>query len=69
MSVQELNREQLDELKQAYYVELSDSGEADDVLEGIGFLNTDEIPDDIIFNHYDGVDFVSDDFFCSCGQY
>ena len=69
MSVYELSREQLDELKEAYYVELSDSGEADEVLDGIGLLNTNEIPDDIIFTHYDGVCFTCDDFFCTAGQY
>ena len=27
-----------------------------------------EIPDDVIFNHYDGILFTDDDFFCSCGK-
>ena len=27
-------------------------------------VNTTTIPDDVIFKHYDGIDFTEDDFFC-----
>ena len=62
MNVRELNREQLDELKYAYVCETMENinwGDLTDV--------TDIITDETIYNHYDNIDFVDDDFFCSCG--
>lgn len=61
--VQDLNREQLDELKTAYFWQ----DETQDILpDDITF--PEQIPDDIIFEHYDGVCFVPDDFCCTAGQ-
>lgn len=63
MTVYELSREQLDELKQAYAVQLA---ETDGNVIGYGGLaDAAEISDDVIFHHYDGIMFSSDDFFCS----
>jgi len=70
MIVRDLNREQLNELKYAYAVQLTDCGEDKEVL-GISYeelADSTEIPDEVIFNHYDGVAFTEDDFFCSCGK-
>ncbi len=63
MSVQELSRDQLICLKQAYLTEMLDAqgespswgelAEADDI-----------ISDESVFDEYDGVDFTPDDFFC-----
>ena len=38
----------------------------DNLLDDITF--PEQIPDDIIFEHYDGVCFVPDDFCCTAGQ-
>ena len=68
MDVTELNRDQLVELKQNYLCELDDSGEHEEVV-GVSYgelADADEIvPDDVIFDHYSGVIFTNDDFFCS----
>lgn len=67
MTVRELNRDQLDELKgrmvsdEIYetegrtpsYGELADAG---------------SIPDERVFEHYDGVEFSDDDFFATAGK-
>ena len=66
MTVRELNQEQLKELKQAYVCQLEDCGEDFKVL-GISYqelVDASFIPDDVIFNHYDGITFTEDDFFC-----
>lgn len=58
MTVRDLNRNQLDQLKWDYFYQLDDTD--DDILEGI-VLYTD-ISDEVIFEHYDGINFVQDDF-------
>lgn len=63
MTVYELSREQLDELKQAYAIQLV---EIDGDVIGYGRLaDAAEIPDDVIFQHYAGIMCSPDDFFCS----
>lgn len=67
MRVTELNRDELDELKQTYASELVDSGEYEDVV-GISYgelADSIVIPDNVIFDHFDGIDFTEDDFFCN----
>lgn len=68
MDVTELNRDQLNELKQNYLEVLNESGEHGEVV-GVSYnelANADEIvPDDVIFDYYDGIIFSEDDFFCS----
>lgn len=66
MTVRELNREQLDELKQTYACQLRDCGEDEEVI-GISYqelVDALRIPDEVIFEHYDDIWFVEDDFFC-----
>ena len=47
--------------------ELNKQDETQDILpDDITF--PEQIPDDIIFEHYDGVCFVPDDFCCTAGQ-
>ena len=65
MDVTELSREQFDELKEDYFWELA--AEDSELLEGITY--PDEIPDDAVIEHYRGVCFTCDDFFCSAGRY
>ena len=65
MTVRELSRDQLNELKQVYAAQLVETGEEINYGELVEAI---EIPDDVIFNHYDGILFTDDDFFCSCGK-
>lgn len=58
--VQDLTREQLNELKNTFFWQ----DETQDILEG-AFTSPEEIPDCIIFEHYDGIYFTDDDFFCT----
>lgn len=65
MTVRELSRDQLNELKQTYAAQLAETGE--EISYG-KLVESTEIPDDVIFNHYDGILFTDDDFFCSYGK-
>lgn len=61
--VQDLTREQLDELKNNFFWQ----DETQDIIEG-AFSSPEEIPDWIIFEHYDGICFTDDDFFCTASN-
>lgn len=70
MTVHELNREQLVQLKQDYLCQLADCGEFAEIV-GVDYdepswgdlMLADEIvPDDVIFRNYDDVYFVEEDF-------
>jgi hypothetical protein len=54
-TVGELSREKFNELKESYFDQLLETD--DDVLEGCT-----EIPDDVIYTHYEGIMFTDDDF-------
>ena len=56
MYVQELNAAQLDCLRWAMFYEDG----SDEVLNGIE--TPEDITDDMVFDHYDGIYFVEDDF-------
>lgn len=63
MMVRQLSREQLNELKETYMFETVCSGPSySDLAEACN------IPDELIFEYYDGYDFVNDDFFCYAGM-
>ena len=64
MYVIELNTEQLEELKMAYFYQLIETDE--EVLRN--YEDWLDIPDEIIFEHYDGIWFVNDDFACTAGK-
>jgi hypothetical protein len=73
MEVTELNREQLTELKCNYYTELVNEGTFAEVIgrnydepsyEDLAEVNK-IIPDKFIFEHYEGMNFSNDDFFCT----
>ena len=57
LMVQDLTREQLDSLKFAFFWQ----DETQDIIDG-EFSSPYEIPDEIIFEHYDGIWFSEDDF-------
>lgn len=54
MDVRELTRDQLEELKETYLWETEND-----------YVFAREIPDSVIFEYYDGICFVDDDFFSS----
>lgn len=60
-SVFDLSPAEMEELKQSYFYQLQD--ENPEILQGI--TEAEQIPDDIIQEHYNGVVFVNDDFFCN----
>ena len=60
MTVRELNKSQLEELKRYYVCETMDNPSWNQIV------NASDISNETIFNYYDGIDFVEDDFFCSC---
>ena len=70
MKVKELNREQLSHLKIDYMTELADEGTFFEVMNRDydepsydDLINVEQyVPDDIVFNHYDGIDFINEDF-------
>ena len=75
MDVRELTRDQLIELKQYYMDELVNEGSFAEVM-GVDYdeppygdlASADNIiPDALMFEHYDGIDFVNDDFLCTAG--
>ena len=66
MSVYELSRDQLDELKSNYF--WGDSYTSVNNAAGLPCLFPGDIPDAVIFREYDGICFVPDDFFCTAGQ-
>ena len=69
MWVRELTRSQLEELKDKFFWVDSENEDAEiphDVVENIRYAM--DIPDSIIFDYYERICFVEDDFFCTCGR-
>ena len=62
MNVKELSRDQLEELKEAFFYENWNKPVT------LNYTYPAEIPDEIIFNEYAGNYFVNDDFFCTAGK-
>lgn len=63
-NVKELTRDQLNELKQAYATQIKE--DSDMSYEELS--NATNIPDDVIFEHYEGITFSNDDFFCTANN-
>lgn len=57
-SVHELSQDELEELRDNYFAQLTDLGEEN-------FDSSDEIPMQNVIAHYEGTYFVEDDFFCN----
>ena len=73
MTIKELSKDQLHELKERYLMKLADEGTFAEVI-GVDYdapsygdlANADEIvPEDVIEREYGNVTFVADDFFCT----
>ena len=62
MTVRELNREQLDELKQRYIIDTVENPSWRELAD------TDSITDEVVFEEYEHFVFTNDDFFCTCGK-
>lgn len=70
MDVRDLNREQLVHLKVMYMGQLADEGLFAEMFQVdydepsySDLANADElVPDDVVFDHYEGCDFVEEDF-------
>ena len=62
MGVDELNKDQLEELRESYFYQTKEQT-GDDVLQGIDHPSG--VPMDIVKEHYRGIYFVPDDFWCS----
>ena len=62
MTVYDLNRDQLDELRNTLFW-TEDSQDIPEVMEA---QYPDEIPDYVVFREFEMYYFVEDDFFCSC---
>lgn len=56
-SVYDLSLAEMEELKQSFFYQ----DETQDIIQG-AFDCPEEIPDEIILEHYDGIYFVEDDF-------
>lgn len=68
MTVQDLNRDQLVELKQDFLDEcLQASENRSPSYEELADADT-IVPDDVVFAAYEGCEFSNDDFICSAGQ-
>lgn len=65
LDVSDLSEEQFAELKENYYYDILTSD--DDIFEEV--TCPEDIPDNIILEHYRHVVFTVDDFFCTAGQY
>lgn len=68
MSVTELNREQLEELKQSYLCDSLEREENRTPYYGELAAAGDLVSDEAVFGAYAGVVFSPDDFFCSAGK-
>lgn len=58
MNVRELNENQLGELKSKYFYDVENEYEY-----------VDEVPNELVYEYFDGICFTEDDFCCSAGQY
>lgn len=73
MTIKDLSKDQLHELKERYIMKLEDEGKFAEVMDVDynepsyeDLANADEIvPDDVIEREYGDICFVDDDFFCT----
>lgn len=63
-TVHDLTPEELDELRATYFEQLDEVD--NDVIEDIS--SYEEVTDEMLFNHYDGVSFVRENFFCNTAE-
>lgn len=63
-SVEELNQDELQELRSRWYAQHEDDGSLEEVM-GREVESEDDIPMDIIIAYYSNTTFVEEDFFCN----
>lgn len=63
-NVNELNQNELEELRSRYYHQALDDGSLNEVM-GKEIHSEEEIPMDLIKNYYADYSFVDEDFFCN----
>jgi hypothetical protein len=63
-NINELNQNELEELRSWYYHQLLDDGSLDEVM-GKEINSEEEIPMDLIQAHYQDISFVKEDFWCN----
>ena len=63
-SVEELNQNELQELRSRLFHQLLDDGSLDEVM-GKEINDEEEIPMDLVKAHYSDTTFVEEDFFCN----
>jgi hypothetical protein len=63
-NVNELNQNELEELRSRYYYQLLDDGSLEEVM-GKEIDSEEEIPMELIKDHYGHTSFVDEDFFCN----
>lgn len=70
MTVEELSPEQYKELCQAYITEFwSDNEHGTDSPSYYDLAHADElVAEDVIYRHYEGINFTDDDFACTAGE-
>lgn len=68
MDVRDLSRDQLDELKEAYFWGEDTAHIPKFNRLGLPALFPGDVPDSVIFEYYAGIHFVNDDFSCTAGQ-
>ena len=67
MTVRQLSRDQLTELKQQIVSDQMYDKEGRTARYG-ELAEAESVPDEKVFEHYDGIEFVEDDFFCTAGK-
>lgn len=68
MSVYELNEEQLSELKSNWFWDTIDYCVDETEVDPRDYGYPDNIPDELVKEHYKDICFVNDDFFCTAGK-
>ena len=60
-TINELTQDELQELRETYFYQLLDTDP-----EALGFITeASDIPIQVIFEHYGGISFTPDDFYCN----
>lgn len=67
MTVRELNRDQLTELKQRMVDDEINETEGRSASYG-ELAEAGSVPDEKVFEQYEGIEFSNDDFFCTAGK-
>ena len=67
MNVHDLTRDQLVELKEQYLVDWYDSYDQHPSYQELADADS-IIPDGLVYDYFDGIEFTADDFVCTAGN-